>query len=116
MPQRLGLRIEDHEQDVWLHLIARLNERLRAMAHHEAGEEDVYCFHDRAWNDLRSCIVPVEVQRRKDRHQDGVEEATTVGECNLPKALKHRGAELEGDLLHADVSLEQMVDDRLDAP
>lgn len=34
----------------------------------------------------------------------------------MPKALKHRGAELEGDLLHADVSLEQMVDDRLDAP
>lgn len=34
----------------------------------------------------------------------------------MPKALKHGGAELEGDLLHADVSLEQMVDDRLDAP
>lgn len=32
------------------------------MAHHEVSEEDMDCLHDGGWDDLRACVIPVEVQ------------------------------------------------------
>ena len=90
MSERFRLRVEDHEEAARLNLIASVDEGMRAVHNHEVGEEDVHCLHDLRRDDLGARIVPVEVQRREDRHQDGVEEAATVGKSNLPKALKHR--------------------------
>ena len=85
------------------------------MANHEGREEYVNRSHDFGWDNLRPGIVPIEVARREDSDQDCVQECSIVGKRSLTEALEDGRADLKRLLLAADLLVEQVHNDLLDA-
>ena len=85
------------------------------MANHEGCEEYVNRSHDFGWDDLSPGIVPIEVARREDSNQDCVQECSIVGKRSLTEALEDGRADLKRLLLAADLFVEQVHNDLLDA-
>ena len=73
----IALRLENHEQNLGLYLVAGLNEGVDAVAYDEGGEEDEDGYGDLNWNHFVFRVITIKAHRLENAHEELVKHTRT---------------------------------------